>query len=153
MFDMIYKVLYNVLYNMNKKRMVSNMEKTPDYIKKAVNNYRDKFDIIQVRFPKGTKEKLKELGNVNEYIVKCVTQALDGSRNDAATIKSEKPKKITVISEKPNKAENKSTDLFELQKLLDQRKADVIREKRINNGEFMTVAREEEEQCNRIKNQ
>ena len=55
------------------------MEKTPNYIKKAVNNYRDKFDIIQVRFPKGTKEKLKELGNVNEYIVKCVLSALDSA--------------------------------------------------------------------------
>ena len=87
MFDMIYKVLYNVLYNTNKQRMVLSMEKTPDYIKKAVNNYRDKFDIIQVRFPKGTKEKLKELGNVNEYIVKCVMQSLDGTQNDNSTTK------------------------------------------------------------------
>ena len=59
--------------------MIYRMEKTPNYIKKAVNNYRDKFDIIQVRFPKGTKEKLKELGNVNEYIVKCVLSALDSA--------------------------------------------------------------------------
>lgn len=115
------------------------MEKTPDYIKKAVNNYRDKFDIIQVRFPKGTKEKLKEFGNVNEYIVKCVMQALDGSWYDDAAIKTKKP----------NKTENKSTDLFELQKLLDQRKADVIREKRINNGEFTKVAKEEDEYYNK----
>lgn len=125
------------------------MEKTPDYIKKAVNNYRDKFDIIQVRFPKGTKEKLKEFGNVNEYIVKCVMQALDGSWCDDAAIKTKKPKKIPATPEKPDKTENKSTDLFELQKLLDQRKADVIREKRINNGEFMKVAKEEDEYYNK----
>lgn len=135
------------------KRMVLSMEKTPDYIKKAVNNYRDKFDIIQVRFPKGTKEKLKELGNVNEYIVKCVMQSLDGTQNDNSTTKTESAENIYAIPEKPNNADNKPVDLSELQKLLDQRKADVIREKRINNGEFMTVAREEEEQYNRIKNQ
>ena len=133
--------------------MVLSMEKTPDYIKKAVNNYRDKFDIIQVRFPKGTKEKLKELGNVNEYIVKCVMQSLDGTQNDNSTTKTESAENIYAIPEKPNNADNKPVDLSELQKLLDQRKADVIREKRINNGEFMTVAREEEEQYNRIKNQ
>lgn len=129
------------------------MEKTPVYVKKAVNNYRDKFDIIQVRFPKGTKEKLKELGNVNEYIVKCVMQSLDGTQNDNSTTKTESAENIYAIPEKPNNADNKPVDLSELQKLLDQRKADVIREKRINNGEFMTVAREEEEQYNRIKNQ
>lgn len=119
--------------------MVSSMEKTPNYIKKAVNNYRDKFDIIQVRFPKGTKEKLKELGNVNEYIVKCVLSALDSAQMQNTDIK-----KPTL-----NKTENTSADLAELQKLLDQKRADVIREKRINNGEFMKVAREEEEQYNK----
>lgn len=81
------------------------MGKTPDYIKKAVNNYRNKFDVIQVRFPKGTKEKLKELGNVNEYIVKCVLSALDGAQMQSTDIK------------KPT--ENTSTDLAELQKFLD----------------------------------
>lgn len=125
------------------------MDKTPDYIKKAVNNYRDKFDIIQVRLPKGTKEKLKELGNVNEYIVKCVMQSLDGSQNDNSTTKTESTENIYATPEKPDKTENKSVDLFELQKLLDQRKADVIREKRINNGEFMKVAKEEDEYYNK----
>lgn len=44
------------------------MAKTPDYVKRAVNNYRDKFDFIQIRFPKGTKERLADKGNVNDYI-------------------------------------------------------------------------------------
>lgn len=52
--------------------------------------------------------------------------------------------------EEPNKPEKKSSDLSELQKLLDQKKSDVIRDKRINHGEFMTVAREEEERYNNI---
>ena len=54
------------------------MGKTPDYVKKAVNNYRDKFDIIQIRFPKGTKDSIIASGakNVNDYVVKCVLDAL-----------------------------------------------------------------------------
>lgn len=80
-------------------------------------------------------------------------QSLDGSQNDNSTTKTESTENIYAIPEMPNNADNKPVDLSELQKLLDQRKADVIREKRINNGEFTKVAREEEEQYNRIKNQ
>lgn len=121
------------------------MEKTPDYTKKAVNNYRNKFDIIQVRFPKGTKEKLQEVENINDYIVKCVLNALDCSQYSEKTMKTKEPEKIPKAPEELNKPANKSVDLAELQKLLDQKRADVIREKRINNGEFMTVAKEEDE--------
>lgn len=53
------------------------MGKTPKYVKKAVNNYRQKFDIIQVRFPKGTRDKLRNIGNINDFIVKCVTDVLE----------------------------------------------------------------------------
>ena len=48
------------------------MGKTPEYTKKAVNNYRDKFDFIQVRFPKGTRERLERKGNINNYICSLV---------------------------------------------------------------------------------
>lgn len=44
------------------------MSKTPEYTKRAVKNYRDKFDFIQIRFPKGTRERLAEKGNINDYI-------------------------------------------------------------------------------------
>lgn len=53
------------------------MSKTPEYTKKAVNNYRQKFDLIQVRFPKGTKERLQNKGNINEYICDLVLADLD----------------------------------------------------------------------------
>lgn len=68
------------------------MGKTPEYTKKAINNYREKFDFIQVRFPKGTKEKLKDIGNINNYIVKCVLDALDDSYETKAANKPEKTK-------------------------------------------------------------
>ena len=60
------------------------MGKTPEYTKKAINNYREKFDFIQVRFPKGTKGRLKDVGNINNYIVKCVLDALDASQDAKA---------------------------------------------------------------------
>lgn len=48
---------------------------TPDYTKKAVANYRNKFDIQQLRLPKGTKGQIiAKYGNisVNDYIVGLV---------------------------------------------------------------------------------
>lgn len=57
------------------------MAKTPEYTKRAVNNYREKFDFIQVRFPKGTKERLdafkNDTWNVNDYINKLVLEDLE----------------------------------------------------------------------------
>lgn len=118
------------------------MPKTPEYTKKAVNNYREKFDFIQVRFPKGTKEKLKEVGDKNSFIVNCVLNALDGSQNADTATKTPEPEKPP---EAPKKPEKTPVDIAELQKLFDEKKAEIDREKRIENGEFMTVAREEEE--------
>lgn len=114
------------------------MPKTPEYTKKAINNYREKFDFIQVRFPKGTKEKLKEVGDKNSFIVNCVLNALDGSQNADTATKTAEPEKIPETPKKP-------VDLAEIQRLFDEKKAEIDREKRIENGEFMTVSKEEEE--------
>lgn len=118
------------------------MPKTPEYTKKAINNYREKFDFIQVRFPKGTKEKLEEVGDKNSFIVNCVLNALDGSQNAGTATKAPEPEKISETPKKPDKT---PVDLAELQKLFDEKKAEIDREKRIEKGEFMTVAKEEEE--------
>lgn len=67
------------------------MAKTPDYILKATKNYRDKYDIIQVRFPKGTREKIeKTADNVNSYIVSAVEEKLNG-KEETAVQRTEKP--------------------------------------------------------------
>lgn len=76
------------------------MPKTPEYTKKAINNYREKFDFIQVRFPKGTKEKLKEVGDKNSFIVNCVLNALDGSQNADTATKTAEPEKNTGNAKK-----------------------------------------------------
>lgn len=55
------------------------MAKTPEYTKKAVDNYRSKFDFVQIRLPKGTKEKLKDKGNINDYINSLIMQDLNNN--------------------------------------------------------------------------
>ena len=62
------------------------MGKTPEYTKKAINNYRDKFDFIQIRFPKGTKDRLQsaDVGNINDYVVKCVLEKLNNEESTKA---------------------------------------------------------------------
>ena len=43
---------------------------TPDYTKKAIKNYNNKFDRIQALIPKGYKELIKEKTglSINQYI-------------------------------------------------------------------------------------
>ena len=84
---------------------VSSMGKTPEYTKKAINNYREKFDFIQVRFPKGTKERLKEVGNINNYIVKCVLDALDASQDAKSADKPEDTRKVPESNKTPEISE------------------------------------------------
>ena len=48
------------------------MGETPSYTKNAVKKYRSKFDIVQVRFPKGTREKMSNIENINDYIYLCL---------------------------------------------------------------------------------
>lgn len=57
------------------------MAKTPEYTKKAVDNYRSKFDFVQIRLPKGTKEKLKDKGNINDYINNLIKQDLNNNQH------------------------------------------------------------------------
>ncbi len=64
------------------------MGKTPEYTKKAVNNYRDKFDFIQVRFPKGTRKRLEGKGNINDYICGLVLADLGDETGEKETQKT-----------------------------------------------------------------
>lgn len=55
------------------------MTKTPEYTKKAIQNYNSKFDRVAVNLPKGTKERIKELTgkSCNAYISELVIKDLD----------------------------------------------------------------------------
>ena len=49
---------------------------TPEYTKKAIQRYNEKFDRVAVNLPKGTKEKIKELTGLscNRYISELVIE-------------------------------------------------------------------------------
>jgi hypothetical protein len=53
------------------------MGKTPEYTKKAVDNYRSKFDFVQIRLPKGMKEELRSKGSINDYILNLIKVDID----------------------------------------------------------------------------
>lgn len=53
---------------------------TPEYTKRAVNKYRDKFDLVQVRFEKDYKTVIQnEIGDIsiNDYIVGLVKKDIE----------------------------------------------------------------------------
>lgn len=54
------------------------MAKTPEYTKKAVSNYRSKYDLAQIRFPKGTRDRAdKNNISINDIAVSAVLAYLD----------------------------------------------------------------------------
>lgn len=62
------------------------MGATPEYTKRAINKYNDKFDRIAVNLPKGTKERIYKLTgeSCNAYISKLVIETLDSLDNASA---------------------------------------------------------------------
>lgn len=63
------------------------MGKTPEYTKKAINNYNSKFDRIAVNLPIGTKDRIKELTgkSCNAYISALVLADLNRLGNVSLT--------------------------------------------------------------------
>ena len=55
------------------------MTPTPEYTKRAVNNYRNKFDVIQLRMPKGTRERIeaKTSETLNVYVNRLISEDLE----------------------------------------------------------------------------
>lgn len=54
------------------------MAKTAEYTRRAVDNYRSKFDTAQIRLPKGTRERAKAANvNINDIAVSAVLAYLD----------------------------------------------------------------------------
>lgn len=124
------------------------MGKTPEYTKKAINNYRDKFDFIQIRFPKGTKERLQsaDVGNINDYVVKCVLDKLNGEEStkvadttpdtaaaEISPVEPETPEPTNPLpdAETPvSTPENglKPLTIEDIQAMFDNRKTDEIRQ-------------------------
>lgn len=69
------------------------MARTADYTRKAINNYRSKFDLVQIRLPKGTKDRAAELDiNINDIAVSAVLSYLDGLESQAENLPQEPEK-------------------------------------------------------------
>lgn len=62
---------------------VLEMGKTPEYTKRAAKKYRDKFDILQVRLDKGTKERIKSItsASCSEYVKRLIMDDLERKEN------------------------------------------------------------------------
>lgn len=116
------------------------MPKTADYTRKAIDKYREKNDFINLKFPKGTKDRLKELGISNSDLVdECINfinsiaetlqedaeESVDYTQAHTAQISPVK-KEREEIPKKPVKAKNKANkepiDIYALQAELDARR-------------------------------
>lgn len=53
-------------------------DKTPEYSKRATKNYISKFDMINLRLPKGTKDRInKQSDSINKFISDLVLAELE----------------------------------------------------------------------------
>lgn len=69
------------------------MARTADYTRKAINNYRSKFDLVQIRLPKGTKDRAEESDiNINDIAVSAVLAYLDTLESQAENLPQEPEK-------------------------------------------------------------
>lgn len=60
------------------------MAKTAEYTRRAVENYRAKFDTAQIRLPKGTRERAKAANvNINDVAVAAVLAYLEDLESKA----------------------------------------------------------------------
>lgn len=73
---------------------------TPQYIKDAQNTYNSKFDLIQLKLPKGTKERIKAVLEDGESISKyCVDAVLVSVESDEDFKNIKEKEKILASSE------------------------------------------------------
>lgn len=106
------------------------MASTPEYTRKAVDNYRKKFDVMQLRLPKGTKEIIdSKVGktNAHNFIVECVLNALETSQETQEEHASEPTEEVPQEQAKePKKAHSEPTleELAEWQRAINTKKGE-----------------------------
>lgn len=76
------------------------MAKTPEYTKKAVSNYRSKYDLAQIRLPKGTRDRAyKNNVSINDIAVSAILAYLDALERKTENL----PQEPENTAEKANK--------------------------------------------------
>lgn len=138
---------------------------TPQYIKNAQNNYNSKFDLVQLKLPKGTKERIKAIledgQSIAGYCVQSVLAALESDEEYAQAAedapetfqnaqKSAEPERPNKLPETPKADTRTETEqLAEWQAILDAKKAELQEQKRCKEEEN---AREEQDRAEELKN-
>lgn len=84
------------------------MARTADYTRKAINNYRSKFDLVQIRLPRGTKDRAAEADiNINDIAVSAVLAYLDDLESKAENLPHESEKTAEKANEERTEVEEK----------------------------------------------
>lgn len=63
--------------------MNTKQKKTPEYLRKAVDRYRSKYDVISLRLPAGTVERMNNVGMTPKMRVEILLDALERMEKDA----------------------------------------------------------------------
>lgn len=79
---------------------------TPDYIRRSQNNYNAKFDIIQIKAPKGTKERITAVSgqSMAAFCLQCVLDRLDELERSQPDTLPEAPKTEAPAADQPRQA-------------------------------------------------
>lgn len=80
------------------------MANTADYTRRAIDKYRAKFDIIQIKAPKGTKERITTLSgqSMAAFCLQCVLDRLDELERSETAPEHEQPANTPTDSENVN---------------------------------------------------
>ena len=80
------------------------MANTADYTRRAIDKYRAKFDIIQIKAPKGTKERITTLSgqSMAAFCLQCVLDRLDELERSETAPEHEQPPNAPTDSENAN---------------------------------------------------
>lgn len=101
---------------------------TADYTRKAINNYRSKFDLVQIRLPKGTKDRAAEADiNINDIAVSAVLAYLDALESKTENLPQETEKTAEKANTERTEVEEKVALMQaneRLHQLQEQRKAE-----------------------------
>lgn len=85
---------------------------TPDYIRRSQNNYNAKFDIIQIKAPKGTKERITAVSgqSMAAFCLQCVLDRLDELERSQPDTLPEKPQAPEEKEPAPDQLRQAITD-------------------------------------------
>lgn len=99
------------------------MANTPEYTRKAVDNYRKKFDIMQLRLPKGTRDRIeKQADKAHDFVVDCVLAELE--RLEAQEAQQTVPEEGYQDKLQNNNNSTKPMTLADAQAILDRKRAE-----------------------------